>query len=232
MTRKDLDEMSAHWRRRSTSAPTRSPDRRPRCARRWPRLRSATTSTARIRAINRLQDQVAAMLGKEAALWLPSGTMANQVALRVLTRPGDDVDRQPREPRRLARDRRLGGECRRAAHRDRRPRRLQRRRSSSPRSSRATHGIYPPTTLVEIENTHNRAGGVDLCRRTKPSGSAPRRGSAASPASSTARGSGTPRSRPASALDALARPVRPGRRVVLEGAGRARRVAARRARAS
>ena len=22
------------------------------------------------------------------------------------------------------------------------------------------HGIYPPTTLVEIENTHNRAGGV------------------------------------------------------------------------
>ena len=34
---------------------------------------------------------MAALLGKEAALWLPSGTMANQVALRVLTRPGDDV---------------------------------------------------------------------------------------------------------------------------------------------
>src|SRR5574341_698642 len=41
--------------------------------------------------VNRLQDRVAALLGKEAALWLPSGTMANQVALRVLTRPGDDV---------------------------------------------------------------------------------------------------------------------------------------------
>ncbi|HEY5322701.1 MAG TPA: aminotransferase class I/II-fold pyridoxal phosphate-dependent enzyme, partial [Caldimonas sp.] len=40
---------------------------------------------------NRLQEQLAALLGKEAALWLPSGTMANQVALRVLTRPGDDV---------------------------------------------------------------------------------------------------------------------------------------------
>ena len=40
---------------------------------------------------NRLQQLVAELLGKEAALWLPSGTMANQVALRVLTRPGDDV---------------------------------------------------------------------------------------------------------------------------------------------
>lgn len=41
--------------------------------------------------INRLQDRIASLLGKEAALWLPTGTMANQVALRVLTHPGDDV---------------------------------------------------------------------------------------------------------------------------------------------
>src|SRR4249920_1060908 len=41
--------------------------------------------------VNALQQRVAGLLGKEAALWLPSGTMANQVALRVLTRPGDDV---------------------------------------------------------------------------------------------------------------------------------------------
>ena len=40
---------------------------------------------------NRLQARVAEMLGKEAGLWLPSGTMANQVALRTLTRPGDEV---------------------------------------------------------------------------------------------------------------------------------------------
>src|SRR5262244_2737886 len=40
---------------------------------------------------NALQERVAKLLGKEAALWLPSGTMANQVALRTLTRPGDDV---------------------------------------------------------------------------------------------------------------------------------------------
>src|SRR5947208_8877863 len=41
--------------------------------------------------INELQARVAAMLGKEASLWLPSGTMTNQVALRALTHPGDDV---------------------------------------------------------------------------------------------------------------------------------------------
>src|SRR2546423_813337 len=41
--------------------------------------------------VNLLQEKIAALLGKEAALWLPSGTMANQVALRALTRPGDDV---------------------------------------------------------------------------------------------------------------------------------------------
>src|SRR5215212_6295930 len=40
---------------------------------------------------NALQLRVAAMLGKEAALFFPSGTMVNQVAVRSLTRPGDDV---------------------------------------------------------------------------------------------------------------------------------------------
>ena len=41
--------------------------------------------------INRLQELVAEMLGKEAALYVPSGTMGNQVCLRTLTRPGDEV---------------------------------------------------------------------------------------------------------------------------------------------
>ena len=41
--------------------------------------------------VNELQLRIAELLGKDAALWLPSGTMANQVALRALTRPGDDV---------------------------------------------------------------------------------------------------------------------------------------------
>eukprot|EP01035_Chromulina_nebulosa_P010658 gene10658-14301_t len=42
-------------------------------------------------SVNTLQERVAALLGKEFALFVPSGTMANQVALKMLTRPGDDV---------------------------------------------------------------------------------------------------------------------------------------------
>lgn len=41
--------------------------------------------------VNRLQDMTASMLGKEAALFVPSGVMANQIALKVHTRPGDEV---------------------------------------------------------------------------------------------------------------------------------------------
>lgn len=38
-----------------------------------------------------LQEKVAAMLGKEAACFVPSGTMANQAAIRGLTEPGDEI---------------------------------------------------------------------------------------------------------------------------------------------
>jgi threonine aldolase len=41
--------------------------------------------------VNRLQDTVAELLGKEAALFLPSGTMCNQVAFSVHCRPGDEI---------------------------------------------------------------------------------------------------------------------------------------------
>jgi threonine aldolase len=41
--------------------------------------------------VNALQERVAELLGHEAALFLPSGTMCNQIAIRLHTRPGDDV---------------------------------------------------------------------------------------------------------------------------------------------
>ncbi len=40
-------------------------------------------------SINHLERTFAAMVAKEAALFVPSGVMANQIAVRVLTRPGD-----------------------------------------------------------------------------------------------------------------------------------------------
>jgi threonine aldolase len=109
--------------------------------------------------INALQDHVAALLGKEAALWLPSGTMANQVALRVLTRPGDDVI-VSRESHAVWHE--TGAS---AANAGVQFTEIGARGVFSvaefvvavkPRG----HPIYPPTTLVEVENTHNRAGGI------------------------------------------------------------------------
>ena len=108
---------------------------------------------------NELQARVAALLGKEQGLWLPSGTMANQVALRVLTRPGDEVV-VSREAH--AGWHETGGSAANAGvqlveigtrgvfdvaefEAAIKPRGLP---------------VYPPTTLVEVENTHNRSGGI------------------------------------------------------------------------
>jgi threonine aldolase len=41
--------------------------------------------------VQALQERFAALTAKDASLFVPSGTMANQIALRLLTRPGDAV---------------------------------------------------------------------------------------------------------------------------------------------
>lgn len=41
--------------------------------------------------VNRLQEVVAELLGKEAALFVPSGTMGNEICIKCHTRPGDEV---------------------------------------------------------------------------------------------------------------------------------------------
>ena len=41
--------------------------------------------------VNRLRERVCELLGTEDAVFLPSGTMANQIAIRVHCRPGDEV---------------------------------------------------------------------------------------------------------------------------------------------
>jgi threonine aldolase len=108
---------------------------------------------------NRLQERVAGLLGKEAALWLPTGTMANQVALRVLTRPGDDVI-VSRESHAVWHE--TGGS---GANAGVQLTEIGSAGSFSPDDLRRAikprdHMLFPPTTLVEVENTHNRAGGI------------------------------------------------------------------------
>jgi threonine aldolase len=108
--------------------------------------------------VNLLQEMVADLLGKEAAVFLPSGTMCNEIAVKVHTRPGDEVlaDRTSHlihfeggGPGLLSgvlmgaldgeRGVFTGAQVRAGAH---------------PRSRYA-----PPTRLVSVENTSNLGGG-------------------------------------------------------------------------
>ena len=41
--------------------------------------------------VNRLQERAAAIFEKEAALWVPTGCMGNEIAVKVHTRPGDEI---------------------------------------------------------------------------------------------------------------------------------------------
>ena len=110
-------------------------------------------------SVNALQERVASLLGKEAALFLPSGTMANQVALRTLTHPGDDVI-VSRECHAVWHE--TGGSAANAGVQFTEVGSAGRFTAGEFLAARKPRGhvIYPPTTLVEIENTHNRAGGV------------------------------------------------------------------------
>jgi threonine aldolase len=108
-------------------------------------------------SVRALEERVAALLGKQSALFVPSGTMGNQIGLLVHTRPGDEV---------------IIGEGSHCAFYE-----------SGAASAWAgvqfatagqgglftgeellevvkpPHDHFPRTRLVVVENTHNRAGG-------------------------------------------------------------------------
>ena len=107
--------------------------------------------------VNRLQERAAALLGKEAALFVPSGTMANQASLRAAARPGEVVlagegahllvyesgaasGLSGLQVETLGRGGLFdGADVEAAVHPD--------------------EAHYAPTRVVAVENTHNRAGG-------------------------------------------------------------------------
>ena len=109
--------------------------------------------------VNALQERVAALLGKDAALWVPSGTMANQVALRVLTRPGDTV-LVSRESHAVWSEMGGGGANAGVQFTEIGARGVFTAAELLAARVPRGHVITPATTLVEIENTHNRGGGV------------------------------------------------------------------------
>jgi threonine aldolase len=108
--------------------------------------------------VRRLEETVAGILGKEAALFVPSGTMANQIAVAVQTRPGDEVLLEAESHVFLYE----GGGA--AAIAGAQIRALPGVRglveaSVLESSLRPSNVHYPPPTLLVLENTHNRSGG-------------------------------------------------------------------------
>jgi threonine aldolase len=108
--------------------------------------------------VNRLQDMVAELLGKEAAVYLPSGTMCNEVSFAVWARTGDEMilhrDSHPAHfevggPAYLARMMLYPVDGPRGLFT---PEQVEEAiRPDSPH--------FPRSRIVEVENTHNMGGG-------------------------------------------------------------------------
>ena len=109
--------------------------------------------------VNALQERVAALLGKQAALFVPSGHMANQLALKLFTNHGDDVI-VGRETHAVWHETGAGAALSGVQFTeigtDGRFSAGELAAAIRPRG----HLLQPPTTLVEVEDTHNRMGGL------------------------------------------------------------------------
>ena len=109
--------------------------------------------------VNRLQAEVARLLGKEAGLFLPSGTMANQIAVNCFTSPSDEVvlDRESHIFRyEVAAAAVISGVQFCALDGERGI-----LTAVQVEAALRPEDIHQPrTALVCLENTHNRAGGV------------------------------------------------------------------------
>jgi threonine aldolase len=109
--------------------------------------------------VNRLQAVAAERLGFEAALWVPSGVMGNEIAVRLLTRPGDEL---LCEERSHVVQYELGGLAQLSG--------VTARTLAAPDgrlTPEAVRGALRPrvyyrsdTTALVLENTHNLAGGT------------------------------------------------------------------------
>ena len=109
--------------------------------------------------VNELERRAAETLGHEDAVFVPTATMANEIALRVLADPGDELIAEENAHVLIAE---LGGP---AVHAGLMTRPLPSRAGRftpeqvSTAARRGNLGHMPTTRVVAIENTHNSAGG-------------------------------------------------------------------------
>ncbi|MDZ7344860.1 MAG: aminotransferase class I/II-fold pyridoxal phosphate-dependent enzyme [candidate division KSB1 bacterium] len=109
--------------------------------------------------VNRLQEMVAELLGMEAALFVPSGTMGNQISIHCHTQPGDEIICEAGshflhfESGAMAalhgvQARYLAGECGVITAKQ------------IEEALRGEAHYFPRSRMIAIENTHNMAGGT------------------------------------------------------------------------
>jgi threonine aldolase len=131
--------------------------------------------------VNRLQERAAELLAKEAALFVPTGSMGNQIAVRLHTRPGTEVVIEERGHiynYEMAAMAVVSGALPRPVH-SRDGSGILRWEEIEP----AVHGqdaayYVAPTSLLCLENSHNLAGGgvytrertEEVCARAKAAG--------------------------------------------------------------
>lgn len=111
-------------------------------------------------SINDLEERVASILGKEAALFTPSGTMANQLAIHVHCRPGDSIMGEAETH--CFRYESGAAAALSGVQFDLIPVEAAWNRQAMLDVFRPETGNYSPTRLCIVENTHNRAGGRAL----------------------------------------------------------------------
>jgi threonine aldolase len=114
--------------------------------------------------VNSLQEKAAVFLGKEAALYVPSGSMANQIALKVHCQPGDEVIVGEGAHNLLYESGAAGAIAGVQATTVGRGGTFTARDVEGAWKSGDNHS-YAPTRLVCVENTHNRGGGVVWAQR-------------------------------------------------------------------
>jgi len=108
--------------------------------------------------VRRLEERVAELLGTEAALFVPTGTMANQLALKAHTRPGDEII--------IGKDahcwRHESGALAALAGAQTQMMADYRFTAAEVRAAfkSAEDPYVAPTRVVAVENTHNMAGGI------------------------------------------------------------------------
>jgi threonine aldolase len=108
--------------------------------------------------VNALQERVAALFGREAALFVPSGTMGNEICIKAHTNPGDEiiVDQESHifvyetaAPSLLSGVQMNPLKGRRGVFTT----------EQLERAVRPPAYYMPPTSLICLENTHGRSGG-------------------------------------------------------------------------